>query len=241
MITADKEKYSWKTPTAVSLFFTLLCLPGLITPIHGDEAVTYLEHIVSTPFQLLFQYSGPNQHTLFSILSNSLMRIIGEYEIIFRLPVFAAAILSIFVIYHLGQQSLQIKKNMQEDALVYSPSTKHISSQDISFILYGYAGKYQQKSKAGLLVKGDQQAFPLNHLFGVYQENKDDLAWKSIHPFFFFRHLKHEEHFKWQIIFMLLPLNAGLTEIQESLFLREEISYFDGFQGYLLTPIVEGN
>jgi len=657
VITADKEKYSWETPTAVSLFFTLLCLPGLITPIHGDEAVTYLEHIVSTPFQLLFQYSGPNQHTLFSILSNSLMRIIGEYEIIFRLPVFAAAILSIFVIYHLGQsfgnrtvatiasfliigsyhhfywaqfgrgyaltellaltsvlgitllldkkpnegalvlvfsgftlclalpsnayflpgcgiatlvvlwrlkktegpvfwfllskkllpsflflmvltagyffmiyddlvrgiethknflnqaefggstavtlsqfheiirglarpwglwfyipvlyglwtlnktrrvfflilfgtpalvtvlsgmmgpprayiymfpflillaalgidrgigflsrfashyfkkillailclvflipsvlnhfqnyrdttkvkyatmnesrevlrhlqkqvsqnellvipiddmalrrnleslvakkmlrvfkdgrldgitfighkdvqelylyphdaiypgalpdssvqviadignvrihrmngkitplfpleadinfsrrwgkfrnpklsktntrkhkflgqQSLQIKKNMQEDALVYSPSTKHISSQDISFILYGYAGKYQQKSKAGLLVKGDQQAFPLNHLFGVYQENKDDLAWKSIHPFFFFRHLKHEEHFKWQIIFMLLPLNAGLTEIQESLFLREEISYFDGFQGYLLTPIVEGN
>ena len=40
---------------------------------------------------------------------------------------------------------------------------------------------------------------------------------------------------------MLLPLNAGLTEIQESLFLREKISYFDGFQGYLLTPIVEDN
>jgi hypothetical protein len=141
----------------------------------------------------------------------------------------------------LGQQSLQINKNMQEDALIYSPSINHISSQGISFILYGYAGKYQQKSKAGLLVKGDQQAFSLNHLFGVYQENKDDLAWKSIHPFFFFRHPKHEEHFKWQIIFTLLPLNAGLTEIQESLFLREEISYFDGFQGYLLTSIVEGN
>ena len=126
---------------------------------------------------------------------------------------------------------------MQEDALIYSPSINHIASQDISFILYGYAGKYQQKSKAGLLVKGDQQAFLLNHLFGVYQENKDDLAWKSIHPFFFFRHPKHEEHFKWQIIFMLFPLNAGLNEIRESLFLREEISYFDGFQGYLLTPM----
>jgi hypothetical protein len=40
---------------------------------------------------------------------------------------------------------------------------------------------------------------------------------------------------------MLFHLNAGLSLIQESLFLREEISYFDGFQGYLLTPIVEGN
>ncbi len=653
MITTNKEKYSWETPAAVSLFFTLLCLPGLTTPIHGDEAVTYLEHIVSTPFQLLFQYSGPNQHTLFSILSNSLMRTIGEHEIVFRLPVFAAAVLSIFVIYHLGQsfwnrtvatiaslliigsyhhfywaqhgrgyaltellaltsvlgitllldkkpnkgalllifsgftlcltlpsnayflsgcgiaalvvlwrlkktegpvfwfllskkllpsflflmvltagyffmiyddlvrgietyknflnqakiagstvvtlsqfheiirglarpwglwfyipvlyglwtlnktqrvfflillgtpalvtvlsgmmgpprayiymfpflillaalgidrgigflsrfashyfkkillailclvflipsvlnhfqnyrgttkvkyatmnesrevlrhlqkqvspnellvipiddmalrrnleplvakkmlrvfkdgrldgitfighhnaresylyshdsiypsvlpdfsveviadignvrihrmnakvtplfpleadmdfsrrwgkfrnpkisetktrehkflgqQSLQINKNMQEDALIQSPSTNHISSEDRSFILYGYAGKYQQKSQAGLLVKGDQQAFPLNHFFGIYQEDKDDLVWQWIHPFFFFRHPKHEGHFKWQIIFMLFPLKAGLNEIRESLFLREEISYFDGFQGYLLTPM----
>jgi len=112
-----------------------------------------------------------------------------------------------------------------------------ITTEDRSFILYGYAGKYQQKSKAGLLVKGDQQAFPLNHFFGIYQEDKDDLVWQWIHPFFFFRHPKHEEHFKWQIIFMLFPLNAGLNEIQESLFLREEISYFDGFQGYLLAPM----
>ena len=112
-----------------------------------------------------------------------------------------------------------------------------ITTEDRSFILYGYAGKYQQKSKAGLLVKGDQQAFSLNHFFGIYQEDKDDLVWQWIHPFFFFRHPKHEEHFKWHIIFMLFPLNAGLNEIQEALFLREEISYFDGFQGYLLPPM----
>ncbi|HIB42942.1 MAG TPA: hypothetical protein EYO37_03040 [Nitrospina sp.] len=103
VLTTDKKEYYWKTPAVLSLFFALLCLPGLTAPIHGDEAVTYLEHIVSSPFQLLFNYSGPNQHTLFTILSNSLMRIFGENEIIFRFPVFVASIFSIFVIYHLGQ------------------------------------------------------------------------------------------------------------------------------------------
>ena len=46
----------------------------------------------------------------------------------------------------LGQQSLQIHKTMEENALIYSPLTYQISSQDGSFILYAEAGKYQQKS-----------------------------------------------------------------------------------------------
>jgi hypothetical protein len=35
---------------------------------------------------------------------------------------------------------------------------------------------------------------------------------------------------------MLLPLNAGLQDIQRSLFIKDETSYFDAFQGYMLTP-----
>jgi hypothetical protein len=87
----------------LAFVFALLCLPELNLPLNGDEAKTYLEHISSTPSQLLFQYTGPNQHTLFSILSNASMRIFGENEAAFRMPVFLAAILSIFLIHHLGQ------------------------------------------------------------------------------------------------------------------------------------------
>ena len=87
----------------MAFFFALLCLLGLNVPLNGDEAKTYLEHVASSPFQLLFQYAGPNQHTLFSILSNTSMRILGEHEVAFRIPVFLAAILSIFLIHRLGQ------------------------------------------------------------------------------------------------------------------------------------------
>ena len=87
----------------MAFLFALLCLLELNVPLNGDEAKTYLEHVASSPFQLLFQYAGPNQHTLFSILSNTSMRILGEHEVAFRIPVFLAAILSVFLIHRLGQ------------------------------------------------------------------------------------------------------------------------------------------
>mgnify|MGYP006423948363 FL=1 len=87
-----------------AFFFALLCLPGLKASLSGDETVTYLEHVSSTPSQLLTHYAGPNQHNLFSILSNASMKMFGENEIAFRLPVFFAAILSIFLIHILGQR-----------------------------------------------------------------------------------------------------------------------------------------
>ncbi len=137
----------------------------------------------------------------------------------------------------LGKESWQINKKTQEDELIGSPFANQISLKDKSFILYGYAEKYRQESRAGLLLKLEQPVFSLNQAFGVYQENNDDLVWKRIHPFFFFRDHNPVGHFEWHIIFMLFPLNAGLNEIQEALFLREKVSYFDGFQSYLLTPL----
>jgi hypothetical protein len=95
---------SWKTSATWAFFFALLCLPGLKVPLHEDETATYLEHVSSSPFQLLTQYAEPNQHTLFSILSNVAMKTFGENEIVFRLPVFFAAILSISLIHFLGQK-----------------------------------------------------------------------------------------------------------------------------------------
>jgi hypothetical protein len=104
LISPDKNKVSWKTSALWAFFFALLCLPGLNARLNGDEKATYLEHVSSTPSQLLTQYTGTNQHTLFSILSNSSMKTFGENEVAFRLPVFFAAILSIFLIHALGQR-----------------------------------------------------------------------------------------------------------------------------------------
>jgi hypothetical protein len=87
-----------------AFFFALLCLPGLNARLNGNETSTYHDHVASTPSQLLTQYAGPNQHTLFSILSNSSMKTFGENEVAFRLPVFFAAILSVFLIHILGQR-----------------------------------------------------------------------------------------------------------------------------------------
>jgi len=81
----------------LALLFALLCLSGLSIPLHGDEAKIYLEQAAAHAIV------GPNQHTLFTILSNTSMRILGEYEVVFRFPVFLAAIFSIFLIHRLGQ------------------------------------------------------------------------------------------------------------------------------------------
>ena len=139
----------------------------------------------------------------------------------------------------LGQQSLQIKKNYKKDALIMSPLVYSFPSQDGNFLFYAYAEKYQQKSQAGILGnKHNQDAFPLNYLFGVYREEGKNLTWEWIHPFFMLNLSKHKESFKWRISFMLIPLNSRLNKIQQALLLKDQTSYFDGIHGYLLAPIV---
>jgi len=36
---------------------------------------------------------------------------------------------------------------------------------------------------------------------------------------------------------LIKEVEVEINKIQEALFLREEVSYFDGFQSYLLTPL----
>jgi hypothetical protein len=140
----------------------------------------------------------------------------------------------------LGQQSLRVDKTIKGNRIIFSPFTHRISSTGRGFILHGFAGKYKQRSKAGILGnKPKQRPFPLNYYFGVYREEGENLVWEWVPPFFMFRHSKDKESFKWHIIFMLIPLNDGLNEIKQALILREQTSYFDGMHGYLLAPIVE--
>jgi mannosyltransferase len=70
-------------------------LPGLWLPLSGDEATTFWEHASSSWKTLFFQYKGPNQHSLFSFLSNISIQVFGENEFSFRLPSLAAGILII--------------------------------------------------------------------------------------------------------------------------------------------------
>ena len=140
----------------------------------------------------------------------------------------------------LGQQSLRVDKTIKGNRIIFSPFTHRISSTGRGFILHGFAGKYKQRSKAGILGnKPKQRPFPLNYYFGVYREEGENLVWEWVPPFFMFRHSKDKESFKWQINLTLIKLDTDLNKIREAFVLREQISYFDGIHGYLLAPIVE--
>jgi hypothetical protein len=140
----------------------------------------------------------------------------------------------------LGQQTLQLNKTMKENAFIPTPLTYRIPSQGRSFIFYASAKKQHQMSAVGLYSTNEiLQSFPLNQFFGVYREDRGNLVWEQTHPHFLFRHSRLKEPFKWQIYFTLTRLKQGWNEVSEKFHLFDEVSYFNGIQGYLLNPIVE--
>ena len=72
----------------ILLLFLAICLrlPTLGSVLSADEATTFLMHAGSSLKSLFLSYLGPNQHTLFSVLSNLMIEIFGSSEIVFRLP-----------------------------------------------------------------------------------------------------------------------------------------------------------
>jgi len=81
----------------ILLFFLAVCLrlPTLGSVLSGDEATTFLMHAGSSWESLFLSYLGPNQHTLFSVLSNLMMEIFGDSEVAFRLPSMVAGSLAV--------------------------------------------------------------------------------------------------------------------------------------------------
>ena len=81
----------------ILLLFLAICLrlPTLGSVLSGDEATTFLMHAGSSWESLFLSYLGPNQHTLFSVLSNLMMEIFGDSEIAFRLPSMMAGSLAV--------------------------------------------------------------------------------------------------------------------------------------------------
>jgi len=140
----------------------------------------------------------------------------------------------------LGQPSLQMNKTMKETPLITTPLTYRISSQGKSFIFYASAKKRYQMSGVGLYSHNAYlQTFPLNHLFGVYREDRENLVWERTHPHYLFRHSRIKEPFKWEIYFTLTRLKKGWNKVSERFYLIDQVSYFNGIHGYLLNPIVE--
>ena len=91
-------KLQVSTPKAmILLLFLAICLrlPTLGSVLSGDEATTFLMHAGSSWGSLFLSYLGPNQHTLFSALSNLMMKIFGDSEIAFRLPSMVAGSLAV--------------------------------------------------------------------------------------------------------------------------------------------------
>ena len=72
-----------------------LRLPTLGSVLSGDEATTFLMHSGSSWGSLFLSYMGPNQHSLFSALSNWMIKIFGSSEIAFRLPAMMAGSLAV--------------------------------------------------------------------------------------------------------------------------------------------------
>ena len=81
----------------ILLLFLAICLrlPTLGSVLSGDEATTFLMHAGSSWESLFLSYLGPNQHTLFSVLSNLMMEIFGDSEVAFRLPSMVAGSLAV--------------------------------------------------------------------------------------------------------------------------------------------------
>ena len=82
----------------------LLRLPTLGSVLSGDETTTFLMHSGSSWKSLFLSYLGPNQHTLFSVLSNLMMGIFGDSEIAFRLPSIIAGSLAVPLVVLVGSR-----------------------------------------------------------------------------------------------------------------------------------------
>ncbi len=82
----------------------ILRWPTLVSPLAGDEALTFSRYGHLPWNELLFVYRDPNQHVLFSLLSNFSMAVFGENEIAFRAPSFLAGIFGPVALYFLARR-----------------------------------------------------------------------------------------------------------------------------------------
>ena len=124
--------YSFAVAILVALA-VLLRLQKLQRSLTGDEAITFNRHAFAPAQTLLLQYLDPNQHTLFSILSNFSMGLFEENEFWFRFPSFLAGVLALPLFYILGCYLLDSKLASLVASCLLVVSTPHL--------IYSQAGR----------------------------------------------------------------------------------------------------
>jgi hypothetical protein len=108
-----------------------------------------------------------------------------------------------------------------------------------TYVLYIYAKRLRQESRAGLFAPSKVRGY-FNYLFGIFREEMSSLYWEPEHPYRNFRKTtRKESSFYWQIIMAVNPLAKGEHIMQESLWVDNETSYFDGFQAFFLQKNID--
>ena len=122
---------------AIFVLLTLLAmafrLPTSTSPLMGDEAISFNQYGGLPWREILFNYPDPNQHTLFSLISNVFLSWWGEREWVFRLPSLIVGVLAVPLVYQVG-------KSLSESRFVALVASLFLASS-ASHINYSHSGR----------------------------------------------------------------------------------------------------
>lgn len=135
-----------------------------------------------------------------------------------------------------GKESLKIIHEGQPVQHSSLSSLRVINPSGHAYILYVYAEKLWQSSKAGLLstTKFARESNYLNYMFGIFREEGEKFYWEPEHPYRNFRKSTRKGEFYWHIIMVVNAISPGETVYYETLRIAKETSYYDGLQAFFL-------
>ena len=101
--TSADEPIAWRWISGLIIVATILRLLALNQQLWFDEIVTLLDSARAPIWQIVTQYGGQNQHTLYSVLAHGSIRIFGEQPWALRLPAVFFGVASIPALYFFGR------------------------------------------------------------------------------------------------------------------------------------------
>ena len=122
----SKSRNDWLLVFVLTFLAFGLRWPGIDAALSSDEATSFLMFSESSWQSLVLNYQDPNQHTLFSLLSNISQNLFGESELIFRMPALLAGILAVPLIYFFSYQCTNSRLSAFLPALLLALSGPHI-------------------------------------------------------------------------------------------------------------------
>ena len=126
ILTRSKSGIDWLLVFVLTFLAFGLRWSGIDVALSSDEATSFLMFSESSWQSLILNYQDPNQHTLFSILSNISQNLFGESELIFRMPALLAGIMAVPLIYFFSCQCTNSRLGAFLAALLLALSSPHI-------------------------------------------------------------------------------------------------------------------